>query len=201
MEPKELQDLLERIHQGSQQAAKSLVVVFNDTVQRVVRSRFNPLLDSRVTWQEIVQDVWSDFFVKVVPGESCPAAAALRAYLIRLASNKVCDAHREHLAAKKRSRDRECPLPPEVQERGPSREQNVDFRDDLDRDLQKLSKQERETVILRLEGATLAQVAAVLGIDVRTVRNILDRIVQRHALRALEGLRGGGHAEQGPEKL
>jgi RNA polymerase sigma factor (sigma-70 family) len=155
----------------------------------------------QILLQEIVQDVWSDFFVKVVPGESCPAAAALRAFLIRSACNKVCDAHREHLAAQKRSRDLECALPAEVQERGPTREQDIDFRDELEHDLQKLSKQVRDAVTMRLDGASLAQVAEALGIDVRTVRNILDRIVQRRALRALDGLRGRDDAEEEPEKL
>ena len=143
--------------------------------------------------------LWADR-VRYSPGASCPDAAALGEYLTRSAHNKVYDAHREHLAALRRSRGGERALPAELPERGPSCEQDVDFRDELEHDLRRLSPRERVTVIMRLDGATHAEVAAELGVTVRTVWNILAQIRQRHALSALEGLPGGKRAEDQAEE-
>ena len=191
MDPKELEDLLERIKHGSEQAATSFILMFTATIHRTVRSLLDPQLESRVTCDEIVQEVLSDFFLHLLAGAPCPDAAALPQYLIRSAHNKVYDAHREHHTAQQRSRGRERALPADLPERGPSREQHVDFRDELEHDLRRLSPRERDTVTLLLDSSTHAQVATTLHITVRMVTNILDRLWQRGALSALGRPEGG----------
>ena len=93
---------------------------------------------SRVTCDEIVQEVLSDFFLHLLAGRTpCPDAAALPQYLIRSAFNKVYDASRtSYSAAWQRSRGRERAAAGRSAGAGSvgRREQHVDFRDELEHD-------------------------------------------------------------------
>jgi DNA-directed RNA polymerase specialized sigma24 family protein len=69
---------------------------------------------------------------------------------------------------------------------GPSPEHACDFLDELEHDLQRLPERARQAVVMLLEGASHAAVAARLGITVRTVSTIIDRLRKEHAFAALE---------------
>jgi RNA polymerase sigma-70 factor (ECF subfamily) len=122
--------------------------------------RFAPAL-FRTAWgllgsAEEAEDAVQDVFVSLLKAQ--PAAVAdLRAYLF---------AALRHAAGKRRTRQRPAePLPAELP--GPPGPPSPD--EDLERALRRLPAEQREAVVLKVDGGlTFAELAAVLGISPNT---------------------------------
>jgi RNA polymerase sigma factor (sigma-70 family) len=169
--------------QSSPQAA--LVDRLSGPIRAAVHHRLDLRLQGRIDEEGLVQDVWTEFFAKGPSCDGCPADK-LEAYLLHMARNKVLDANRDNLDIQKRDCRRECALPAEILQDGPSAEHVIDFLDELEHDLSRLPDRERRMVTLLLDGEPHTVVAAALGITVRTVWNILDRLRRQHAFAALD---------------
>ncbi len=106
----EFHQLMQRLRAGSPDAAEELLDRYHDDLYRVVRRWLHRRLRTQFDSVDFLQSVWGSFFA--IPPEQLQFAspAALRAFLIDLATNKVIDAFRKRLAAQRRNLNREKSL-------------------------------------------------------------------------------------------
>src|SRR3954447_22076232 len=105
-----LQDILVRIQQGDEHAARDLLVCYEAEVRLVVRRQLPRLLRSRFDSLDFLQSVWGSFFrrVRTDPVEF-DDERHLVAFLARAAKNKVIDQYRR-AGSQKQDMHREEPL-------------------------------------------------------------------------------------------
>jgi RNA polymerase sigma-70 factor (ECF subfamily) len=105
----EFELLMERVRTGCPDASREVFDRYSDAVRRVVRRALHVKLRRQYDSIDFLQSVWASFFQ--VPPERYTFATqeALVGFLSRLAVNKVVEATRRHLVAK-RDANRECSL-------------------------------------------------------------------------------------------
>lgn len=168
--------LMQQIHAGSEDAAFELLKTYGPSiitvVRRALRERLRALYDSR----DFEQDVWASFFANPPDPRTVDRPEALMAFLITVARNKVLDAERQHLYSEKRGRKRQqsldgsaCWVVQAVAAQGPTPSAAAAARERW------LGLPERDRRILELlsEGKRQDEVAAEVGLSVRTVQRVL----------------------------
>ena len=191
--PQPNSESLERARRGDPDAVGQVLLTYRDQLKRVVNSRLDTRLRSRMDESDVVNDVLA------VACESLPAWLSdekpLYACLHRLVRNRLSAIYRDQVVAQKRSVEKETPLGISNESmlqlcrrlgaRGdtPSRDAvQREMQQRLRRELDALPELDREVIVLRtLEGTPAREVAAVLGVTESAIR-------MRH-LRALERLR------------
>ena len=188
-------ELLDRSAGGDVAARNQLLARHRARLRRMVAVRMDPRLAARVDPSDVVQEALADAARKLdryLRDRPLPFYPWLRA----IAWDRVLNAHRRHLHARRRSVVREEPpalpdasaaaLADRLFARGSSPSRRARLADDRDRvraALAALPDRDREVLVLRyLEGLSVAETAAVLGIT-----EVNTRV--RH-LRAIERLRG-----------
>ncbi len=182
MDLKQLQDLLDRFQDHSEDAADALVKEYSSLIRKIARRGRHPQLKSRLDIADIVQDVWIKILVKSKNHGSFPLAAAFPAFLEHVAMHTVADLRRKHLDAEKRDHRRECEVTDQVRQKGNSAEQDFNCLEEFEHDLELLSIRDRCVVVLRFHGSSNLDIAFAMGITERSVRNILRRLDGRHVL-------------------
>jgi RNA polymerase sigma-70 factor (ECF subfamily) len=186
--PTELDDfqaLIQRVSEGSEEAARHLVEQYGDSLRRAVRRALDRRLRSKFDSLDFVQLVWSSFFRARDRAQRFANPEELVAFLIVMARNKVGIETRRRLRTEKfdihreRSLDRiEDPdhgalvadnvTPDEV---AIAREQWNNILENKDQ-----SEDEREIVRMRLGGASCKSIAERLQWAPCTVRRLLNKL-------------------------
>jgi RNA polymerase sigma factor (sigma-70 family) len=174
--------LLERARIGDQDAARELYDKFAEPIRRVIRlrlerrehaHRLRRVIDSA----DILQSVWADFFDRCLRRESFASPDELVAFLSQMARHKGDASIRKHLNAEKRSLTRQVALEPELANRLPAPQQAIDASDEFQHLLDSLPRDwEQQALLLLRDGHSQEEVAALLHIDVRTLRRLLERL-------------------------
>src|SRR3954447_3283572 len=108
--PGNLQELLARIKDGDEGAARELLTRYESKVRLVVRRQLPRLLRSRFDSIDFLQSVWGSFFRRIKAGPNDLAEEEnLIAFLAWAARNKVIDEYRR-AASQKQDIHRESPL-------------------------------------------------------------------------------------------
>jgi RNA polymerase sigma factor (sigma-70 family) len=173
--------LMERIRDGSPEAAKELVERYGHRILAVVRRRLDERIRRRCDSEDFVQAVWASFFVgHPPPGYQFDNADALIYYLIRLAKHKVVDEIRRRYGTKKNDIDRErslersgardahavaCPLPT------PS--QMAIAKEQWDRLTNQRLPKDQLILEMRRDGKTYEQIAKRVRLPEHAVRNLV----------------------------
>lgn len=168
---------------GDDRAARELFDRYAEKLLNLARSRLNQRLAARVDAEDVVQSVFRTFFCRVREGQfTFENQDDLCKLLVRITVHKTLRRVKYHRAAKRNSR-RETPQgEPEydpmndVLSREPSPEAAVTFIDQLEHFLNRLTKEERQILELRLQGAGTGEIAGKLGAYDRKIRRILERI-------------------------
>lgn len=180
----DFQALIDRARTGDEEALAEVLSEFEPEVRTIVRSKLPRILRSEFDSVDFVQAVWKSLleFSGELP-DQFDSPARLKGYLAGMARNKVLEAYRRRTKTRKYDIEREEPLYirrgrterlREIAGRDPTPSQQIQAEDSFERALARLSELERKAVELRLSGLTLEQVASATGIEVRSLRRLLE---------------------------
>lgn len=176
-------ELMERVREGSHDAAWDLIALYGPHVRAVVRRKIHPRLRGFLDSEDFAQSVWLSFVKLGSRLESLEDPAQLIALLSAMAKNKVVDEFRKRMQTKKHDAGNtfswgEGPgdSTTDCDSGDPTPSQFAIAREQWQRILATSPPQTREMLELRLRGATHDEIAAQLNICVRTVGRALARL-------------------------
>lgn len=181
LERPELQNLLERVRHGDEQAARELLVHFEPHVRRVVRQRLPRVMRSKFDSMDFVQSVWGEFFPKLARGEiDFDSPQRLAKFLALVAQAKVTNEFRRRFG-QKRDIHKEVAMgdgliyvPGKTGDPTPS--QNLMANERLEAILSGRPELHKKLLELRSQGCSFKEVAKKLDITERTARRILHEV-------------------------
>jgi RNA polymerase sigma factor (sigma-70 family) len=174
-------ELIRGIREGSDVAFQQLVTVYGDHILRVVRRKLVPAMRSRFDSADFVQSVWAVFIKHRERLADCRNADELINFLAKVASDRVIDERRRQLTLKRQNVNREVPLAQltaasSPTHPGPTASQVAVANECLSRLAHEQETQIRLMVLMKLEGATHAEIANALGTKAKTVQRALRRL-------------------------
>lgn len=179
----EFASLMERVRQGSQEAAWELLEHYGSHLQRYVRRSLNRDLRSKFDSIDFVQVVWASFFREPEKMRRINSEGELMAYLAAMARNKVVGEVRRRLDTQKHNARLEVPLDQvfdksksDLSSRDPSPSQVAIFRERWNHLVDGQPTQVKRIVELRFNGATYEEIAEELHIHERTARKAIKRL-------------------------
>jgi RNA polymerase sigma-70 factor, ECF subfamily len=190
------QDLIDHAGRGDEAARHQLLEQYRDDLRRMVAARLDRRLAPRVDASDVVQEVLVEADRRL-DGYLREQPIPFFAWLRQIAGDRIVDAHRLHVAAKKRSVTREdagLELPDEssfalarclfADDTSPSnRLIRQESQEEIRKAIDALPHKDREVLVMRhLEQLSTAEIAAALGIT--------EGAVKVRLLRALVRLRG-----------
>ncbi len=172
---------LERVRQGSEDAAWDLIDVYGPHILRAVRRKLNPRMRPKFDSADFVQAVWASFFTSRSQILSFDQPEDLIAFLSAMAHNKVITEVRRRLIWEKYNVVREEPLhdstlPATIDPAGyqPTPSQVAVARERWQRIVAGQPDRHRQVLYMRYMGETYEDIAEKLGLHERTVRKIVD---------------------------
>jgi RNA polymerase sigma-70 factor (ECF subfamily) len=194
--------LINRIRDGSDTAAMDrLFERHRASLKRVIHLRIDPRLRPRVDPDDIVQETHLEA-VRRFPAYLDRPALPFRLWLRQIACDRLLMSRRHHVAAVRRSVERNVPLPErfsvqlaqQMFAREPHHADQIDRRDLARRvrdAVTKLPDRNREILLMRnFEELSTGEVACVLELDPSTVRKRHGQALMRMPKRLIEsGLR------------
>ncbi len=175
--------LMQSVRAGSEEAARQLVERFGPRILRVVRRRLNPKLRSKFDSLDFQQDVWASFFADS-SDKTFDRPEALAAFLATMARNKVLMAVRQRCQIQKYNVDREHSLDGSAayEARGvagpdPTPSQLAVAQEKWDQLLKGRPRRYQRILIMLRQGHTQVQISQQLGIDERSVRRIIQKLL------------------------
>lgn len=188
----EIEALLARIREGSQDAAKELLDKYGEALIRVIRRRLGQPLRKQYDSADFAQEVWASFFAVPLERYHFASPEDLIAFLTSMARHKLADASRQGYQARKRDLNRAHSLEGSAAaaaalapSRQPTPSQLVVAEDQWDRLLESQPEHCRGILRLLRLGYTHEEVATQLRLNEKTVRRVVDRAVRRLTLGAL----------------
>jgi RNA polymerase sigma-70 factor (ECF subfamily) len=181
----DFRDLMQRVREGSEEAAWELVGQYGDTLCRTIRRILDRRLRSKFDTLDFVQLVWGSLFRARDTLDRFDRPAQLGAYLAIMARNKVAMEARRRLQTEKYNVNREDPYDSAVvatRARTPDRQSApIDVaiaRERWDHLLKDQPPHYRQIICLRLQGHTHQAIADRLGLDESTVQRFLKRLLE-----------------------
>jgi RNA polymerase sigma-70 factor (ECF subfamily) len=183
---KEFRDLLQRVRDGDEDAAWELIDRYGPHIFRVVRRRLNARIRSKFDSADFVQAVWASFFTSRAEILSFNQPEELIGFLAQMAQNKVLTEVRRRLQYTRNNVTHEQPLddstlpaPIDAAANQPSPSQVAVARERWERMLNNSPPQWREILEMRYRGATYEEVALKLGMHERSIRKIVEQMLER----------------------
>ena len=184
MSDEHLDELIERLNDGDIDAAERAFLAYEPYLRMAVRRQLNGPLRSKLDSMDIVQSVWADVLCGFrEAGWRFADRAHLRAFLMRVACNRLIDRRRQH----HRALEREQPLtevaPKDLPRSSQPRPSEVAQVHELwERMLENCPPAHREILMLRRQGLPLTEIAARSGLHEGSVRRILYKLARRLAV-------------------
>jgi RNA polymerase sigma factor (sigma-70 family) len=174
-------ELFTRYQDGDDEAAEEIFHRYLERLTRLARSRLSPRLASRTDPEDVVLSAWRSFFLGARAGKfALRRSGDLWRLLASITLHKVYRHARRHTAERRSvvveqslERMQEF-LPARNQE--PSPEEALALADELETVMTQLDAFGRRVLELRLQGETLAAIAADTGRSERTVRRMLAHL-------------------------
>jgi RNA polymerase sigma-70 factor (ECF subfamily) len=190
---KAVSELLERAVHGDDAARQQLLEQHREHLRRLIASRLDRRLTSRIDPSDVVQETLADA-AKRLDDYLRERPLPFLGWLRQLAGERLIDTHRRHIFSQRRSVNREnrvtddaSNLPAALIRRflasdtSPSnRLSRQERRDQVRTALAALSERDREVLVMRyLEQASAAEIADVLGVTESAVKSRLLRALIR----------------------
>ncbi len=177
LEPSETptKELAQRWKQGDQRAADELFWRYQKRLLNLVRSQLNVRLQSRLDAEDLVQSIMRSAF-RITQQESLQynEESGFWKWLVSVALNKTFN-RIDRETADKRDVKRESSKLQEMDERiaqEPTPADVTEFADLLENILSKLTKEQCQALIGKLEGLNQNEIADRLNVNVRTVQRM-----------------------------
>jgi RNA polymerase sigma factor (sigma-70 family) len=179
-------DLLQGIKDGSEEAAREFLVCYGKYIRHVVRRHLLQKLRARFDSEDFLQEVCVSFFSHPPAPEDFSDPAALLAFLGKITRNKVTDAARQGLAQRhdvnrENSLDGSARLTAEgLRAGGPTPSEVVSAEETCEVLGGPHANQKKLLYMLR-NGYTQEEIARVLGLSVRHVKRLVQKLRERFA--------------------
>jgi RNA polymerase sigma-70 factor (ECF subfamily) len=181
--------LMQRLREGSQDAAKELFERYGPHILVVIRRRLSKKLRSKFDSDDFTQAVWASFFALPQGNYSFDNPKALIGFLVKIARGKVIEAVRQRFATAKYNVNREHSLEGSaafqvdaLSARQPTPSQVAVAKEQWDRLQEKLPTHQRRILELLRQGYTHEEIADRLDMNERTIRRLIRRIAPRNRL-------------------
>lgn len=164
-----------------ERAAEMIWQRFVGEMMTVVRYRLSSGLKRREDENDVVQQVFADFFSRHVDGKfSLENRNQLRQLLTVIARARVCDVAQRHTAAKRDvSKEASDTHDTPIQAYQPTPDETVAMADELDYLMESLDDGQRQIAIWRMEGQTFEAIGQRLGLGKHAVMKRVAGIRQR----------------------
>jgi RNA polymerase sigma factor (sigma-70 family) len=185
--PSNIQELLARIKNGDEGAARELLARYEPKVRLVVRRQLPRLLRSRFDSLDFLQSVWGSFFYKIRTGPNdLEEEQNLVTFLAWAARNKVVDEYRR-AATQRQDIKREEPLDrltdkDDCLASGDTPSQLAQANETYDRLRELLPEEQRVILEMKAEGHSSREIGDRLGLSERTVQRVLESLKARARL-------------------
>ncbi len=182
-----IQELLTRIKDGDDGAARELLTRYEFKVRLVVRRQLPRLLRSRFDSLDFLQSVWGSFFHKIRTGPNdLTNEENLIAFLAWAARNKVIDECRRAATLKQDiNREERLEIQGDKETRlaaGDSPSQLAQAHEIYDRLRDMLPEDRRVILDLKAAGYSCSEIGDRLGLSERTVQRVLENLRDRAQL-------------------
>jgi len=183
----ELEELLEQVRAGSEEAALRFIEIYGPHLRRIVREKLRVELRSKFDSLDFVQMVWASFFCEPNRTVEFDEPEKLIAYLSTVARNKVVQEYRRRICTQKYDVTREQSLEDtDPVESAASRKQATPSQVAMARErwarlVAGQPERNQRVFEMRINGATFPEISRALGIHERTARKIMDQILRSEA--------------------
>ncbi len=179
-----LDELIERLNDGDIVAAERAFLAYEPYLRMAVRRQLTGPLRSKLDSMDVVQSVWADVLCRFrEAGWRFTDRSHLRAFLVKVARNRLIDRRREHHRAIEQERSlnelRSHELPRADQPRPSEVAQGHEL---WERMLQKCPPAHREILRLKRQGFPLSEIAMRTGLHEGSIRRILYDLARRLAV-------------------
>lgn len=182
----EFESLLKQVQAGSEAAAWTLVETYGPHILRAVRRLVDHRLRGKLDSQDFVQAIWASVFARPQRLLAMRQPAELIAYLAVITRNTVIEEARRQKVVQKRAISRERSMNDSAvssdalgQRSGqPSPSEVAIAREQWERMAENQPPHYRRIIVLRLHGHTYQSIADELGMSERTVRRVLNQLLQ-----------------------
>jgi RNA polymerase sigma factor (sigma-70 family) len=181
--PHEFTALMQRVREGSEEAAQELLQKYGDHIFRVVRRKLHRKLRSKFDSSDFVQAVWASFFARKPAADKFDRPEALIAFLATLAQNKVVEAVRQRFGTQKHDVAREQSLEGStaaqaagLAARQPTPSQVATANEAWGRLLTDLPDHYQRILVLLREGHTHKEIAEQVGVNEKTIRRLIAKL-------------------------
>lgn len=178
--------LMDKVRQGSEDAAWQLIDQYGPHILRAVRRRLNARMRSKFDSADFVQAVWASFFTSRCEVVNFKAPEDLIRFLAAMAHNKVISEVRRRMINDKHNVKREEPLhestlaaPQSSTGHAPTPSQVAVARERWERLVAQQPARHRQVLYLRYMGETYEQIAQKVGFNERYVRKIVEQALGR----------------------
>jgi RNA polymerase sigma factor (sigma-70 family) len=185
----EFRDLMRQIQRGSEDAAWELVERYAHALRRAVRRALNAKLRPKFDSSDFIQLVWLSFFRVPAHRGEFDSPAALAAYLVRMAQNKVRMENRRRLGTAKYNLNLEYSLDfsplegrGEALDPSPAPDDIAVAHERWNRLMDGQPDHYRRIIELKLQGHSCKEIADSLQLAECTVRRFLNKLLGKIAL-------------------
>jgi RNA polymerase sigma factor (sigma-70 family) len=184
-DPQSFRLLMQRVREGSPDAARELLDLYGEHIRRVVRRNLSKKLRPKFDSSDFLQSVWATFFADQPAAIDTPEA--LLAFLNRVARNKVVEAFRQRCQTAKYNVNRERSLEGSaayqalrVPTRQPTPSQAAATKEEWDQLLERLPAHHQVILDLSRQGITQQEIAQKLNLHERSIRRVLRKFANRN---------------------
>ncbi len=168
---------------GEPGAADELFYRYLQRLSLLARSRLSPRLARRFDPEDVVMSAYRSFFIAADTGRfSIEQSGQLWALLTTITLRKLYRSVAHH-SAEKRDLYRDCEVSSSFDlehwatSSDPSPEEAITLADELETVLALLTTQQRRIIELRLQGEQIDDIAADVGVNEKTVRRTIEKVI------------------------
>lgn len=186
-------DVMARLRQGDQDAAREIFVRYTHRLIGLARSRLDRLVRQKVDPEDVLQSVYKSFFLRHTQGEFAFDGWDGLWALLTVITLRKCGRRVEYYHASRRDVQREVapPTDPDDSAAGwlaadsePTPSEAALLAETVEQIMSRLDERERSILALTLQGYSTPDISARVGRTERTVQRVLKRV--RDDLEALQ---------------
>jgi len=184
MNDEPLDELIEKLNGGDISAAERAFLAYEPYLRMAIRRQLTGPLRSKLDSMDIVQSVWADVLQGFrQSGWRFTDRSHLRAFLMKVARNRLIDRRRQHHRAIEQERPLDQASADDLLQANQPRPSEIAQEHELwMRMLEECSPAHREILILKRQGLLNSEIALRTGLHEGSIRRILYELARRLAL-------------------
>jgi RNA polymerase sigma factor (sigma-70 family) len=184
MNDEPLDELIEKLNDGDVTAAERAFLAYEPYLRMAIRRQLTGPLRSKLDSMDIVQSVWADVLRGFrQSGWRFTDRSHLRAFLMKVARNRLIDRRRQHHRALEQERSLDQASAEDLPQANQPRPSEIAQEHELwTRMLEECSPAHRQILILKKQGLSNSEIALRTGLHEGSIRRILYELARRLAL-------------------